>query len=109
MGRSKESTVRIRLFPLLILAILSVVVRPGVAQQPAAGAQPTVGQQPTPPAGGQPPAGAQGRGAANPRGNPADTEIWDPVPKVVTPGATIGAPPSDAIVLFDGSNLDQWV
>jgi hypothetical protein len=38
-----------------------------------------------------------------------DTEIWEPVPKVVTPGATDAEPPSDAIVLFDGKNLDQWV
>lgn len=40
---------------------------------------------------------------------PEDTEVWDPVPKVVTPGATCGAPPSDAIILFDGKNLDNWV
>lgn len=30
-------------------------------------------------------------------------------PPLVTPGATSDAAPSDAIVLFDGSNLDQWI
>ena len=44
-----------------------------------------------------------------PQGKPEDTEVYEPVPKVVTPGPTAGAPPSDAIVLFDGTNLDQWV
>lgn len=32
--------------------------------------------------------------------------VW-PKPPVVTPG-TAGGPPSDAIVLFDGTNLDRW-
>jgi hypothetical protein len=40
---------------------------------------------------------------------PEDTEVWEPVPKVVTPGATSSAAPSDAIVLFDGKNQDEWV
>ena len=40
---------------------------------------------------------------------PEDTEIWEPVPAVVAPGATCGAAPSDAIVLFDGKNMDEWL
>jgi hypothetical protein len=40
---------------------------------------------------------------------PEDTEVWKPVPPIVTPGATDSAPPSDAIVLFDGKNEDEWV
>jgi hypothetical protein len=44
-----------------------------------------------------------------PAGKPEDTEVWTPVPKIVTLGATNAAPPSDAIVLFDGRNLSEWV
>ncbi len=29
-------------------------------------------------------------------------------PKMVTPGAEYGQPPSDAIILFDGKNMDAW-
>lgn len=38
---------------------------------------------------------------------PKTTEVWFPVPAKVTPGQA-GSPPSDAIVLFDGKNLDNW-
>jgi Domain of Unknown Function (DUF1080) len=31
-----------------------------------------------------------------------------PHPKVVTPGATVGQPPSDAVILFDGTGLSKW-
>jgi len=52
---------------------------------------------------------AAGAAQATPRGNPKDTEVWEPVPAIVTPGKTNSEPPSDAIILFDGTNLDQWV
>lgn len=39
---------------------------------------------------------------------PEDTEVWEPVPEVVTPGEQSHLPPSDAIVLFDGSNFEAW-
>ena len=40
--------------------------------------------------------------------DPKLTEAWTPVPPVVTPGLNQAAP-SDAIVLFDGTNLNSWV
>lgn len=40
---------------------------------------------------------------------PEMTEIWDPEVRVVTPAKKLGDAPSDAIILFDGKNLDQWV
>ncbi|MGB0396530.1 MAG: DUF1080 domain-containing protein, partial [Flavobacteriaceae bacterium] len=39
---------------------------------------------------------------------PEMTELWEPVPEVVIPG-NLSAPPSDAIVLFDGTDLSQWI
>lgn len=38
-----------------------------------------------------------------------DTEFYTPVPKVVHPGKVNSDAPSDAIILFNGKNLDQWV
>jgi hypothetical protein len=40
--------------------------------------------------------------------DPTVTEIGDLKPVKVTPGKNNSEPPSDAIVLFDGKELDQW-
>jgi hypothetical protein len=52
-------------------------------------------------------AGVQAQQTAKPK--PEDTEVWKPEPEIVTPAATDSGAPSDAIVLFDGKNLDEWV
>lgn len=36
-----------------------------------------------------------------------ETEVWEPVPPVVA--APPNVPPTDAIILFDGKNLNQWL
>ncbi len=40
--------------------------------------------------------------------NPKDTEVWTPVPTIVAVNANSQAAPADAIILFDGKNLDEW-
>ncbi|TGE08510.1 3-keto-disaccharide hydrolase [Hymenobacter fodinae] len=40
---------------------------------------------------------------------PEDTEVWEPVPKTVVATPSFPAPPSDAVVLFNGKDLSQWV
>jgi len=42
------------------------------------------------------------------KGKPEDTEYYTPVPNKVTPANGITSAPSDAIVLFNGSNMDEW-
>jgi hypothetical protein len=44
---------------------------------------------------------------------PESSELWNPVPRVITPGSSTvnSAPataPSDAIILFDGKDLSKW-
>jgi hypothetical protein len=43
------------------------------------------------------------------RKTPESTEVWEPEPRVVTPGMNYNDAPSDALILFDGKNFDQWV
>jgi hypothetical protein len=42
-------------------------------------------------------------------GNPKDTEVWTPVPKIIAAPVNSQVAPADAIILFDGKNLDEWV
>ena len=88
---------QIHLLRLLACAVVIALAVPLSAQQPAA-----------PQGGGRQGAAAPAAGAP-PAPKHEDTEFYEPVPKVVTPGAVDSAPPSDAIVLFDGRNLDEWV
>lgn len=48
------------------------------------------------------------QGNNTPEMTPEMTESWEPEPRVVRPGTDQAAPPSDAIILFDGKDLSQW-
>ena len=43
------------------------------------------------------------------RMTPAMTELMEPVVKIIQPASVIGMPPSDAIILFDGADVNkEW-
>ena len=42
------------------------------------------------------------------KATPEQPEYYSPAPKVITPGSANFGAPSDAIILFDGKNLDEW-
>lgn len=46
---------------------------------------------------------------AQQKAKPEDTEVYINTPKVVDPGKPGYGMPSDAVALFDGSNLSQWI
>ena len=82
---------------LLAILALAAPLAATAQQTPGQGAQ--QGPPPTPQA-----------AAAAAQRSPIVTEQWEPVPRMVTPGPVVSAPPpADAIILFDGRNLDQWV
>src|SRR5258708_3781638 len=89
--------IRIQFSRFLTAAALFAVVALLLAQSPASAQS------------SQPNAGTAPAQATQATPKPEETEIWEPVPAVVTPGAHCTAAPSDAIVLFDGKNVDEWV
>lgn len=40
---------------------------------------------------------------------PEATEVWEPQPRIVTPGNNFSSAPNDALILFDGKDLNEWV
>ncbi len=40
--------------------------------------------------------------------DPEVTEVWEPRPSIVQPGAEARLPPTDAIILFDGTDTAAW-
>ena len=71
-------------------------------QPPSAPATSQPQTQPTAPAG----RGGGRQGGGLPPMNPIDENA--PPPPLVTPGKLAGEPPSDAVVLFDGTDVSQW-
>jgi hypothetical protein len=47
-------------------------------------------------------------GFAQQKGDPKATEVWQPVPKIVVPPSATQPAPTDAVVLFDGTNTNAW-
>ncbi len=81
-----------------MVAVVLAAVALTVKQTPASAQNAQPGAEATP---------AQAAAPAKPKAE--DTDVWGPEPLVVTPGADFASPPSDAIVLFDGKNEDEWV
>jgi len=100
----------------IAVACAVVLTVEGISQAQARATLPSpasVGDTRSPPAAAQeqttqsPATGRGGRGGGGlPPMNPIDEDA--PPPPLVTPATTPGAPPSDAVVLFDGTDISQW-
>src|SRR5260370_17007667 len=91
LGVSSRRSMPTQFSRLLAFATLVALGSPLSAQQPAAAPQ-----------------GAERQAAPAPAAaKPQDTEVWDPVPKVVTLPSNNPAPPSAAILLLDAHTLHE--
>jgi len=118
MRRIDSRTRRLVSSHMALVTALAASAGLGVLAQQAA---PAPSGAPAPPAGQAAPAGDAARGGrqgGQGRGIPQLAPIpgtpWTihdmarPRARVVTPGPAVGAPPADAIILFDGKDLSQW-
>src|SRR5690606_15828386 len=92
----------IRVTVSMVLVGASLTCAPALAQAPEARSR-------APDAGPQ--AEVEPEPSRAPMTRPEDTEIWEPVPPqvAVAPLSAPVPPPSDAIVLFDGDDADEWI
>ena len=86
----------------LSLLFCTLLIAIDARQTPPTAAPTATGQGAQPDSAGR---GGRGTGGLPPM-NPIDENA--PPPPLVTPAASPGDPPSDAVMLFDGTDLSKW-
>ena len=101
---------RYLLFLIAGLTIIGVSAQPQQTQQSQQKQQKQDQQQPQQQVQPQQQQSQQTKKPVDPyRMTPGMMEIWDPEIQIIKPGATNNEPPSDAIVLFDGTDVNkEW-